>query len=87
MDTLIQKRCFEIIKINNFRGELTDISARKEALVRTVILCHCRLFNCAHLEVSPETAYYSRGGIHMVGDDDCFKWGTAINFDSLIEIT
>ena len=35
MDTLIQKICFEIIKINNFRGELTDKSAKKEALATT----------------------------------------------------
>ena len=32
MDTLIQKIYFQIIKINNFRGELTDNSAKKEAL-------------------------------------------------------
>ena len=32
MDTLIQKIYFQITKINNFRGDLTDISAIKEAL-------------------------------------------------------
>ena len=35
MDTLIQKRFLQIIKIINFRGELTDISAKKEALAYT----------------------------------------------------
>ena len=38
LDTLIQKIFFEIIKINNFRGELTDNSAKKEALI---IGCAC----------------------------------------------
>ena len=33
LDTLIQKMCFLITKINIFRGELTDISAKKEALL------------------------------------------------------
>ena len=33
MDTLIQKIFLQIIKIINFRGELTDISAKKEALL------------------------------------------------------
>ena len=33
LDTLIQKIFIKIMKINNFRGELTDISAIKEALV------------------------------------------------------
>ena len=32
LETLIQKTYFEIMKINNFRGDLTDISAKKEAL-------------------------------------------------------
>ena len=35
LDTSIQKRCFKIMKINNFRDELTDVSAKKEALVET----------------------------------------------------
>ena len=35
LDTLIQKIFFQIIKINNFRGDLTDISAKKEALEST----------------------------------------------------
>ena len=38
LDTLIQKIFFEIIKINNFRGELTDNSAKKEALIG-ILLC------------------------------------------------
>ena len=33
LDTLIQKIFFQIIKINNFRDDLTDISAKKEALL------------------------------------------------------
>ena len=33
LDTLIQKIFCQIIKINNFRGELTDNSAKKEALI------------------------------------------------------
>ena len=37
LDTLIQKIFFYIMKINNFRGELTDNSAKKEALLNT---CH-----------------------------------------------
>ena len=32
LDTLIQKIFFQIMKINNFRGELTYSSAKKEAL-------------------------------------------------------
>ena len=32
LDTLIQKIIIYIIKLNNFRGDLTDISAKKEAL-------------------------------------------------------
>ena len=31
-DTLIQKMCFQIIKLVNFWGDLNDISAEKEAL-------------------------------------------------------
>ena len=38
MDTLIQKIFLKIRKINNFRGELTDNSAEKEALVLTVAI-------------------------------------------------
>ena len=33
LDTLSQKTFFFIMKINNFRGDLADISAQKEALV------------------------------------------------------
>ena len=33
LDILIQKISIWIMKINDFRGELTDISAKKEALV------------------------------------------------------
>ena len=33
MDNLIQKMFFWIIKINNFQGALTDVSAKKEELV------------------------------------------------------
>ena len=36
MDTLIQKTFFYTMKTNNFRGDLTDISATKEALITTV---------------------------------------------------
>ena len=32
LDTVIQKTFFKIIKINNFLGDLTDISAKQEAL-------------------------------------------------------
>ena len=32
------EKIFLIIKINNFRGELTDISAKKEALLRIICL-------------------------------------------------
>ena len=32
MDTLIQIFFLKIMKINNFQGELTDISAKKAAL-------------------------------------------------------
>ena len=35
LDTLIQQKYFQIMKINNFWGELTDISAKKEALALT----------------------------------------------------
>ena len=35
LDTLVQKIFFFIIKINNFRGELTDNSDKKEALPPT----------------------------------------------------
>ena len=38
MDTLIQKIIFQIMKINNFQGDLTNILAIKEALV-----CTCSL--------------------------------------------
>ena len=34
MGTSIQKIIFQIMKINNFRGELTNNSAKKEALMR-----------------------------------------------------
>ena len=37
LDTLIQKLCFSIMKLNNFRGELTDNSAKKEALFSTSV--------------------------------------------------
>ena len=37
MDTLIQKIFFQIMKIINFRGDLTDNSAKKEALVLIVM--------------------------------------------------
>ena len=40
MDTLIQKTFLEIMKINNFRGDLTDISAKKEALMRMLGTVH-----------------------------------------------
>ena len=33
LDTLIQNKLFKIMKINIFQGELTDISAKKEALL------------------------------------------------------
>ena len=36
LDTLIQILFFQIMKINNFRGDLNDISAKKEALESTV---------------------------------------------------
>ena len=36
LDTMIQKRFSDTVKINNFRGDLTDISAKKEALVPAV---------------------------------------------------
>ena len=36
MDTLILKRFFQIIEINNFQGDLTDISAKKEALEQSI---------------------------------------------------
>ena len=42
MDTLIQKRICKIMKINNFQGELTDISAKKYPLV---ILCYKQDYN------------------------------------------
>ena len=35
---MIQKMFFEIMKINNFWGELTDNSAKKEALIIAVIV-------------------------------------------------
>ena len=37
MDTLIRKIFYYIMKINNFRGDLTDISAKKEALMAVCI--------------------------------------------------
>ena len=33
MDTLIQKTILKIMKMNNFQGELTNISAKREPLV------------------------------------------------------
>ena len=39
---MIQKIFFYIIKINNFRGERTDISALKEALVRICLVQYCQ---------------------------------------------
>ena len=36
-DTLLQKICFQIKKIHNFRVELTDNSAKKEALVMCIL--------------------------------------------------
>ena len=41
MDTLIEKIFFKIVRINIFRVELTDISAKKEALVvRYLVMMH-----------------------------------------------
>ena len=37
LDTLIQNIFFEIMKLTNFRGELIDISAKKEALVDSML--------------------------------------------------
>ena len=37
LDTLIQKRFIQIIKINKFRGDLSRISAKKTSLLSTVI--------------------------------------------------
>ena len=37
LDTLIQKMFSEIMKINNFHGDLTNSSAKKEALVCTQV--------------------------------------------------
>ena len=39
LDTLIQKIFFEIIKVKKFRGELTDNSAKKEALLAGGVAC------------------------------------------------
>ena len=36
LDNLIQKKYFLIMKIHNFRGDLTDTSAKKEALRMTI---------------------------------------------------
>ena len=36
LDTLSQKKFFQILKMNNFRSDLTDISARKEALAHAL---------------------------------------------------
>ena len=54
MDTLIQKIFFKIIKIINFRGDLTDNSVKKEALPATVfnsdtVLIHVLLTSVAVL--------------------------------------
>ena len=38
LDTLIQTRSFWTMKINNFLGELTDVLAKKEALIATWFL-------------------------------------------------
>ena len=45
MDALIQKRFFWIMKLNDFWGELTDISAKKEPLV---------FVSCSHLNENNE---------------------------------
>ena len=39
LDILIQKTFLYIMKINNFRSDLTDISAKKEALSLTHLIC------------------------------------------------
>ena len=44
-DTLIRKSFFKIMKINNFRGDFTDISAKKEALMRGFVRCIERISN------------------------------------------
>ena len=49
LNTLIQKRFLEVMKIANIRGELTDISAKKEALVHLV----CEI----HLPIHPKLCY------------------------------
>ena len=41
LDTLIVKKYFFIIKINNFRGDLSDISAKTATLVMKCM--HCKL--------------------------------------------
>ena len=35
LDTLIQKLFFQIMNVHNFQGSLTDVSAKKEALVES----------------------------------------------------
>ena len=37
LNTLIQNIFFKIMKLNFFRGDLTDISAKKEALDKTIV--------------------------------------------------
>ena len=36
------------MKINNFRGELTDISAKKEALIDMIHTCIRRIVSSSH---------------------------------------
>ena len=47
LDTLNQANFFQIIKINNFRGELTDNSAKKEALLHMPLLRRELLLKCS----------------------------------------
>ena len=45
------------MKINNFRGDLADISAKKEALVRT---CHTCTANCEDAVLLFKSPYWNR---------------------------
>ena len=42
------------MKINNFRGELTDISAKKEALNSTAVLCCCSYVSIGNTKLEYE---------------------------------
>ena len=74
LDALIQNRFFNIIKTNDFRGDLTDILAKKEALKSSNLYfwSACYIFQLSDVSCCSRWAVFLFQPKHWLGHPDLF---------------